>query len=176
MIRIEDGPCLKVLVAYYSYSGKTRKVAQALREKTCGVLYGLETRKQYASRTVVSEAKRELEQRDLPELKHAIPSMAAYDVILVGGPVWWYTVSAPLMSFLRGVDFAGGKVAAFCTHEGGVGSYFADFRNQAENADLLGDLAIHLPKRKRASDIDGTLDAWLSGLGLPATQSRRAAV
>lgn len=166
MLHIEEGPCLNVLVAYYSYSGGVKAVAQALREKTCGVLYGVETRKQYAKRTVVEEAIQELREGTRPALKHAIPSMTSYDFILVGGPVWEYTVPSPLMTFLHGADFLGKNIAAFCTHEGGVGSFFLDFKSQARNAEMMDGLELPFVRRSAESLIDTALDAWLAKLGL----------
>jgi flavodoxin len=157
---------LKILVAYYSYSGSTRKIAQRLREKTYGVLYPLDTAIPYSSHTIIKDAKRELEQGNLPALKYPIPSMSSYDLILVGGPVWWYTVATPLMSFLRSADFADRKVAAFCTHKGGVGSYFQDFQRQAKNAEILDGLELYIPRRLDNRSTDDALNAWLGKFGI----------
>ena len=174
MMALDSGPCPKVLVAYYSYSGNTKKVAQRLREKTCGVLYPVDTVMAYSNRTVIEDAKRELQQGTLPALKHSIPPMTAYDAIFVGGPVWWYTVATPLMRFLQGADFAGRKVAAFCTHEGGPGSYFADFQKQARNAELLDGLELYTPGRRGIEGVDDALSTWLGRLGLLHAQSSAA--
>lgn len=168
MVMSDNDNCIKVLVACYSFSGNTRAVAEALREKTCGVLCQLETDKQYDKRTVVDEARQELERGRLPALRHPIPLMNAYDWILVGGPVWWYTVSTPLMTFLREADFAGKNVAAFCTHEGGVGSYFEDFKAQASNAAVHQGLDFYWQRGAGLSRASGKLDAWLDSLGLVA--------
>lgn len=166
MFHVEEGPCLKVLVAYYSYSGITKAVAQKLREKTCGVLYGIETRKQYSKQTVVEEAVQELRGGILPDLKHAIPSMTSYDFILVGGPVWEYTTPSPLMTFLRGADFLGKNTAAFCTHEGGPGSFLADFKSQAQNAEAFDGLELPFVRRTSPDVLDKNLTIWLERIGL----------
>lgn len=52
-----------------------------------------------------------------PELK-ALPDLFGYDLILVGSPAWWYTLSSPVVSFLRQADFAGKRTAAFATRMG----------------------------------------------------------
>lgn len=166
MFHVEEEPCLKVLVVYYSYSGITRAVAQTLREKTCGVLYGIETLKQYAKQTVVEEAVQELREGTLPALKHAIPSMTSYDFILVGGPVWEYTTPSPLMTFLQSADFRGKKTAAFCTHEGGPGSFLADFKSQAQNAETLDGLELPFVRRTSPDVLDKNLTVWLEHIGL----------
>ncbi len=156
----------KLLIVYYSFSGITQSIAERLREKTSAVLYAIETAEPYNKHTLVDVAKKELEQKRLPALKYPVPSMAAYDTILVGGPVWWYTVATPVMKFLEQADFAGKKTAAFCTHEGGVGTYFEDFQKQAKNAHVLPGIDLFSPNRRGSANAEKACDAWLSSLGL----------
>ena len=155
----------KVLIVYYAASGKTKTVAEKLQAQTGGDVYRLETVRAYPAdhKALTDEAKRELEENDLPALKGTLPDMAPYDLILVGGPVWWYSVSTPVMQFLALTDFAGKKVAAFCTHAGGVGHYFPHFKEQAHNAVVLEGLSFWGDKAADAST-DKALDAWLAKL------------
>jgi flavodoxin len=156
----------KMLIIYYSFSGNTKYIAEKLREKTGGDLFQIETVKTYPSEysALTEEAKRELETNDLPALKKKPPNMSSYDLILVGGPVWWYTVATPVMSFLRQADFAGKKVSAFCTHEGGIGKYFPHFKEQAKNAVVLEGLDLYKPQQARKGEVDKALDNWLGKL------------
>ncbi|MCE5241845.1 MAG: flavodoxin [Syntrophobacteraceae bacterium] len=153
----------KLLVIYYSLSGNTRNIAERIREKTGGDVVEIETVKEYPSdyTECTKEVKRELQTRDLPELKMNPPDMSSYDLILVGSPVWWYTVSTPVMRFLTQADFAGKRVSAFCTHEGGVGKFFPHFSEQAKNAVVLEGLDLHM---QRQAEIPRALDLWLSKL------------
>ena len=155
----------KVLIVYYSYSGNTKAVAEKLQAKTGGDVYRLETVRTYPSehKALTDEAKRELEENDLPALSGTLPDLSSYDLILVGGPVWWYTVATPVMQFLAQADFAGKKTAAFCTHGGGVGQYFPHFKEQAQNAVVLEGLALWGNQVKDAAT-DKALDAWLAKL------------
>ena len=154
-----------MLVIYYSYSGNTKIVAERLREKTGGDIYAIETERAYPEvyREVIAEAKRELETRDLPALKGAPPDLAPYDLILVGGPVWWYTVPTPLMKFLEQTDFMGKRVATFCTHGGGPGNYLEDFRTQAKNAVILDGLSLW-GSQAGSRNTSRALNAWLAKL------------
>ncbi len=160
-----EGRPQKVLIVYYSSSGNTKVVAEKLQKKTAGDMHRLETVRTYPAghKALVDEAKRELEENDLPELKGTLPDLSSYDLILVGGPVWWYTVSTPVMHFLQQADFAGKKVAAFCTHGGGVGHYFPHFKEQARNAVVLEGLSLWGNKAGDAST-DKALDDWLATL------------
>jgi flavodoxin len=129
-------------------------------------VFEIETVKTYPSEysALTEEAKRELQEGDLPALKKGPPNMSSYDLILVGGPVWWYTVATPVMSFLKKADFAGKKVSAFCTHAGGLGKFFPHFKEQAKNAVVLEGLDLYKPKQARKGEVDKALDSWLSKL------------
>lgn len=155
----------KVLIIYFSHSGNTKIAAERLREKTGGDIYAIETVRTYPEvyRNLTEEAKRELEAHDLPELKGPPPDLAPYDLILVGGPVWWYTVSTPLMKFLEQTDFQGKRVAVFCTHGGGTGHYLEDFKTQAKNAVVLDCLYLW-GSEAGSRNTSRTLDNWLTKL------------
>ncbi|HTY21713.1 MAG TPA: flavodoxin [Desulfomonilaceae bacterium] len=156
----------RVLVLYYSLTGNTKSIAEMIREKTGGDVFEIETVKDYlaAYSEIIEEAKRELETGELPALKKGPPDMSSYDLISVGSPVWWYTVSTPVMSFLRLADFAGKKVSAFCTHEGGIGKFFPHFKEQAKNAVVLEGLDLYKPGQAGEGEVYKVLDLWLSRL------------
>ena len=115
----------KILIVYYSHTGVTRGVAEKIREKTGGDVFELETVRTYPSQysELIEEAKRELQKKDLPALKKDPPDMSSYDLVLVGGPVWWYTVSTPVMSFLKQADFAGKELPPFVPMREGSEKY-----------------------------------------------------
>jgi len=156
----------KVLIIYYSLTGNTKSIAEKIRKKTGGDVFEIETVRTYPPEysALTEEAKRELQTGDLPALKKSPPDMSSYDLILVGSPVWWYTVSTPVMSFLRQADFAGKRVSAFCTHEGGVGKFFPHFKEQAKNAVVLEGLDLYKPGQAEEGEVDKALDSWLSKL------------
>jgi len=156
----------KMLIIYYSHTGNTKYIAEKIKEKTGGDLFEIQTVRTYPSQysALTEEAKREMQEGDLPALKKGPPNMSSYDLILVGGPVWWYTVATPVMSFLKQADFAGKKVSAFCTHEGGIGKYFPHFKEQARNAVVLEGLDLYKPRQARKGEVDQALDSWLGKL------------
>jgi flavodoxin len=156
----------KLLVVYYSLTGNTKSIAEMIRMKTGGEGFEIETVKNYPAdySECIEEAKRELQTRELPALKKSPPNMSSYDLILVGSPVWWYTVSTPVMRFLTQADFAGKKVSAFCTHEGGVGKFSSHFKEQAKNAIVLEGLDLYKPRQSEEGEVHKALDSWLSKL------------
>lgn len=156
----------KMLIVYFSQTGNTDYIAQELQKKTGADIFRVETVAPYPAeyQTMTSLAKMERETGNLPALKGLPEKMASYDLILVGSPVWWYTVSTPVMSLLKQVDFKGKRTAAFCTHGGNPGTFFTDFRKQAKNAVVLEGYEIYKPRNKAPVVISESLDTWLGTL------------
>ena len=116
----QPAPAQKVLVAYYSHSGNTREVARQIAGVSGGELFEIVPVTPYPSdyRTVVDQAKKEIEAGARPALKSRVEDMSQYDVIFIGSPCWWATVAPPVATFLTSDDFAGKTVVPFMTHEG----------------------------------------------------------
>lgn len=166
-MEIVCGPCLKVLIAYYSYTGNTRTIAQAVRQKTCGVLFGVETEGSYPHcNKLLTKDEHKAGNVHLPALKYTCPTMACYDVILVGGPVWSGRLPPPLRAFLSRTDFAGKPVAAFCTYERDSQGFLADFSSMARNAQLCEGLGLNICHNEYGPVMSGLLDRWLHQLGI----------
>ena len=109
-----------VLVAYFSRSGNTERVAIAIAEHTDGVLYRIERKEPYPDdfKDCASEAKSELNDSIFPALRDTIVDFDKYDVIFVWFSVWWHTAPMPVLSFLKksGYDFSGKIVVPFCSY------------------------------------------------------------
>lgn len=161
-----DRKQVKTMVIFYSQSGVTRRIAEMLQSQTQADLHEIETIRTYPTQQpgIYDEPKKELETGQLPALKREPPDMSAYDLILVGGPVWWYTVSTPVMRFLQLADFKGKKTAAFCTHMGGLGRYFPHFKEQARHANVLEGIDFFQPTRSKTAATEAALNKWLGNL------------
>ena len=72
-------------------------------------LYEIKTVKSYPRdyRECVNEAKGEKARDERPELSSTLPNVAAYDKIVVGFPVWWWTCPMPVRTFLDSLDLNG---------------------------------------------------------------------
>lgn len=115
-----EGDTGKVLVAFFSYGGNTRKLAENAARYTGGDLFRIETEKSYAEDydTCLEETAREMEQNARPALTTHVENMEEYDVVLLGFPIWWGSMPMAVNTFLEEYDFEGKIIAPFCTHGG----------------------------------------------------------
>lgn len=110
-----DSP--KILIAYYSYSGNTKEVAEAIREKTGGELFEIKAEGTYPEeyRPMTVQAKKEIAANFRPKLLSKVADISKYDVIFIGSPNWWGTITPQVSSFLEAYDLSGKTVVPFIT-------------------------------------------------------------
>ena len=151
----------KVLVAYFSHTGTTEKVAQVIQSKTGGDLFKIETATPYSNvyREVTEVAKQEKADNARPALKNTVSDMAQYDVVFVGYPIWWYTAPMAVATFADSYDFSGKTVITFCTSGGSpISDSTPDMKTWFKGANVVEGI------RAYASDAAGT-ERWLERLG-----------
>lgn len=151
----------KALIAYFSYTGHTRALAKQIQELTGADSFELQPVTPYSDdyKTVEQQGKKEVEEDYRPKLKEQIPNLKNYDVIFVGTPIWWYSTSPVVMSFLSSPELAGKTIIPFCTHGGyGAGHSLDNMKKAAPNAKILDELVIE--GRDDGYDLS-EIKAWL---------------
>ena len=136
----------KILIAYFSWDGNTKTIAQKIQAQIKGDLFEIKCAKPYSSnyQTVLKEAKREQKDRVRPKLVTHVENMEEYNIIILGYPNWWGTIPMPIVSFLEEYDFSGKTILRFCSHgAGGLGRSVSDITERVPNARVGSGLAIH---------------------------------
>ena len=113
----------KTLVAYFSASGVTARVASDLAAATGADLFEIAPAQPYSAADLNwqdSGSRSTLEMNDescRPAMAVA-PDLAAYDTVFVGFPVWWYVEPRIIDTFLESSDFTGKTIVVFATSGG----------------------------------------------------------
>ena len=114
----------KVLVAYFSASGTTEKVARNLAQAANAALYEIRPAVPYTKADLNwmdKKSRSTVEMNDKssrPALSDQNANVADYDTILLGFPIWWYVAPTIINSFLESYDFSGKKIVLFATSGG----------------------------------------------------------
>jgi flavodoxin len=110
----------KVLIAYFSHTKTTEKVALEIHKMVGGDIFQIETIHPYPTehRETLDVAEKERDSNARPALKAKVENMDSYDVIFLGYPIWWYTLPMPLFTFLESYDLSGKTIIPFSTHGG----------------------------------------------------------
>ena len=111
----------KKLVAYFSASGTTAKLAKDLAVAMDADLYEIKPAVPYTKADLNwmdSKARSTVEMKDKssrPAIADRDAHVEDYDVIFVGFPIWWYVAPTIINTFLESYDFSGKKVVLFAT-------------------------------------------------------------
>lgn len=110
----------KILIAYYSKTGNTKRAAEEIAKMTGGTLHRIVPQKTYPDSyfATVAVAKWESLKGEKPALADKVEGIGGYDKILVGFPIWWFGCPQLIKTFMESYDFNGKKVYPFCTHGG----------------------------------------------------------
>ena len=134
----------KKLVAYFSASGSTARLAKQLAEAAGADLYEIRPAVPYTSADLNWQNKQSRSSVEMsdhssrPELADKNTDIAAYDTIYVGFPVWWYIAPTIINSFLESYDFSGKKIILFATSGGsGFGKAVEKLKPSAPDAEII---------------------------------------
>ena len=114
----------KKIVAYFSASGVTGKVAKTLATAINADLFQIEPVTPYTDADLNwndPQSRSSVEMQDKtfrPQVKNKVEKMEDYDTIFVGFPIWWYVAPTIINSFLESYDFTGKKIVLFATSGG----------------------------------------------------------
>ena len=110
-----------VLIAYFSWGGNTKGIAEEIQRQTGADLFEITLVNPYSSdyNTVLDQAQRDQNEQTRPELASHVENMEQYDTIILGYPNWWASIPMPVASFLEEYNFSGKTIIPFCSHGGG---------------------------------------------------------
>ena len=151
----------KALVAYFSASGVTAKMAGRLAEGIGADLFEIVPETLYSKADLnwmnkKSRSSVEMNDRNCrPAISSKVENMAQYDVVFVGFPVWWYREPSIIDTFMEAYDFSGKTVVPFATSGmSGIGDSGMNMQALAKGAKVL-------PGKRFGSNASaGELKSW----------------
>ena len=156
----------KILVAYFSASGTTKRAASLLAKATDADLFAIEPKTPYTAADLDwtdKKSRSSVEMADpssRPEIASRIEKFATYDAIFIGFPVWWYTAPTIIKTFLESYDFTGKKIVLFATSGGsGLGKTESALKPCAPNAVWKGGKLLN-------GASEASLKSWVESLKL----------
>jgi flavodoxin len=155
------------LVAYFSASGITRKVADTLAKAVGADLYEIKPEAPYTKADLNwrdDKSRSSVEMRDKsfrPAIADKGAGIADYDVVFLGFPIWWYVAPTIINTFLEAYDFAGKTIVPFATSgSSGIGNTVAELRVSVDATAAIKDGKVLNGEQTKES-----LAAWAESLG-----------
>ena len=150
----------KALVAYFSCTQNTGRVAEHIADIVGADLYEIVPQEPYTDEDLQSDgssgrlAEEQYGENVRPAIAGSVENMEDYSIVFVGYPIWWGDAPKIICTFLESYDFSGKTIIPFCTSSStGIGS--------------------------SATDIHGSTSSsarWLDGTRFPSGAARRTVV
>ena len=135
---------MKTLVAYFSASGVTAKVAEKLAGVIGTDLYEIKPEQTYTDADLNWQDKKsrssvEMNDRNSrPAIGNKVENMEQYDTVFVGFPIWWYREPSIIDTFMEDYNFDGKTVIPFATSGGsGLGDSAKNMQELAKGAKVI---------------------------------------
>lgn len=152
------------LVVYFSWSGNTKQVANAIANQTGADVFEIVPNEAYIEDydALLDVAAQEKESGARPAIAGSIEDIAQYDVIYVGYPNWWGDMPMIMYTFFDSYDLSGKTVAPFCTSGGsGLSNTVSSIKELEPDANVLDGL--HIGSSSASNPSDAVSD-WLSSM------------
>lgn len=159
-----------VLVAYFSVTNNTKRVAQSISDYIGSDIYEITPSDPYTSADIDyndQNSRTSIEMNDpgaRPEISGSVDNMYKYDVIFLGYPIWWSEAPRIINTFLESYDFSGKTIVPFCTSGGsGIDGSVSSLKNSVSGAEWKSGM------RFSSSASEKEITDWVNGLDIDIT-------
>lgn len=158
----------KTLVAFYSASGRTKRVAGIIADATQGTLFELVPSPAYtdADLNYNNSNSRVSREHDDPALRNIALAQTTpdnwddYKTVYIGYPIWWAIAAWPVDNFVKQNDFSGKRVIPFAT------SYSSGFGQSGELLKAMSSSGTWIDgKRFRENPSESDVVDWVKSIG-----------
>ena len=156
----------KKLVVYYSYTGHTKMIAKRIEEKLGCDILEIKPIIPYSTnyQTVVNKEQNNESSNKTPQIGKIDKDLKKYDEIIIGSPVWWYTIAPVIRTFLKQNDLSGKTIKPFATNAGWLGQTFKEIKKLCPNSNVKEGMNIVFTedynKNELVTPID-EIDNWI---------------
>ena len=153
-----------ILIAYFSWAGHTKEIAQEIQAQTGGDLFEIQPEIPYTDNINELSGIALQEQRDnvRPPLSTHVADMDKYDYVFIGYPCWWSNMPMPVFTFLEEYKFTGKTVIPFTSYgENVFGNSLTSIKEILTDATISEGLAI---QEHTMQDMPEKVTAWLRSL------------
>lgn len=155
-----------VLVVYFSATGNTKKIAEYIQKEKLADIKAVEPVQPYTDSDLKysdqnsRSYKENQDPNSRPEIK-SIGSLANYDIIFIGYPIWFGKAPKVMYTFVENNDLSGKTIVPFCTSgSSGLGQSATELESKTQNAKYI------TGRRFSSSQDENTVVNWVKSLDL----------
>ncbi len=157
------------LLVYFSFTGNTKMIAEQIsKELNCNMLE-LRPKEKYSEnyQEVVDEYQSNESDKKNCELMPYSVDLNKYDTIIIGSPVWWYTITPVIRTFLKQHSLANKTVIPFATNAGWLGRTFKEIKELCPNSNVKNEMNIVFTENYSEHKLktpNSKIDEWIKSI------------
>lgn len=145
--------------------GNTEIMAKSIRDLTGADLWKVESIEeyQYHYQECCNVVKEEIHNQVRPKVKNELKDIKDYDVIYIGGPVWWYKPVPAIRTFLSQYDLSNKTIIPFACNCGWLGKTFEEIKKMCPNSKIEKEMNIEFESYSdRLKTSQEKVETWIS--------------
>jgi len=156
---------MKISVVFYSYDGNCAFIARQIAKALKADLFQIQTvnERKPSGFTKYIWGGRQVVFNNLPALKPIDFDASAYDLIILGTPVWAFSPAPAMKSFLSKTKISGKKVALFMCHAGGPKKAMIKFKSMLADNNIVSEIDFNNPVLDAENSMQKT-ETWAKSL------------
>ena len=157
---------MKTAVIYYSYGGNCTLVADILKTELNADIFRIETldNKRRRGLFLMLWGGGQVFKGIKPPLKPLSVDISAYDLIILGTPVWAGSPTPAIASFLSKTSISGKKIALFCCHGGGLSKTMEKLKALLSGNTIVGEIDFKYAAKMDKTELKQKIHEWVNTL------------
>ena len=150
---------MKTLIAFYSLSGNTRRIADAIVGAVGGEMLEIKTKKGIPNRGFAKFfwGGKQVVKKETPDLLPLEKNPNNYDLVFLGTPVWAGNFTPAVRSFMAAAKLQNKKIALFCVHGGDdPGQTLVNLKEELAGNEIVGKIDFQMgaiPQEQMANNL-----------------------
>ncbi|MFA5076216.1 MAG: flavodoxin [Patescibacteria group bacterium] len=159
---------MKKIVVFYSLTGNTRFIAQTIATCIGADVLKLKPKKEIAQEGFLKYfwGGKQVVLKEKPELLPLDKNPLDYDLIFLGTPVWSYTYSPVVSSFLAQIKLENKKIALWCCHGGSPRKTLENLKKRLVGNIILGQIDFDEPLKEGVESATRKVSQWAREIDL----------
>lgn len=158
---------MKKLVIFYSLNNNTRFIAEKFAEETGADILELKPEKEIPRKEPMQHLAggKQIAAKETPQLQKYDINLADYDTLIIGTPVWAFTFTPPVRTFLMENNIKNKKIILFCTYDLIKGMTFRNMRKKLEGNEIVAEIGFKNVLKKQEENTKKLQDFILGDQG-----------
>ena len=152
-------------IVYYSYSNNTKKIVDEIIKTVKADVYEIKPVIPYPDdyELLIEQEEHKQGKEEVVEIEDLKINLKDYEIIILGTPVWWYTMAPPVRSFLKNNDLSGKTIIPFITNGGWIGTTLEDINKLTKGAHVKNEIDIVFEDNNMKTSLVGLTD-WIDSI------------